>query len=358
LKPAKQNIKDYYLIPPEAICYSESDIITAVRYVQNYYQVFERPLIICFGLGSSMGDHAGNTYFSRYVDRVARRRNIGVVICGGNEGNSAGHFAGEVESSGGDSFQDVEIKVGENEYGFCAFLWGENPNIFTVEIRSPDGEVIPRINYRIGQINTYRFLYSSTVVDVEYVLVEQASGQQLIFFRFDKPLSGIWTIRVYAQTDNSEATFNMWLPIESFLRSDTYFLRPDPNTTLTAVSYAQGPMTVSTYDSSNNSFYLRSGRGFGRTGEIVPDLAAPGVDISTVLGRDSGSSLAAALAAGAMAGFFQWAVIEGNDITVNSVTANNYFIRGAMRDRDVSYPSRRWGYGRLDLAGVFAALLS
>ena len=63
------------------------------------------------------------------------------------------------------------------------------------------------------------------------------------------------------------------------------------------------------------------------------------------------------MAAGAVADFFQWAIIEGNDPTVNSITTNNYFIRGAVRERGTSYPSRRWGYGKLDLAGVFRALI-
>ncbi|MBR1693364.1 MAG: S8 family peptidase [Lachnospiraceae bacterium] len=357
LKEAKQTIKDYFAIPPEAVCYSESDIIMALKYVQSFYQVFESPIVICFGLGSTMGDHAGNSYFANYLDRIARRRNIGLVICGGNEGNSASHFTGQVPSIGIDSYEDVEIKVGENEFGFSAFLWGEIPNIFTVEIRSPDGEVIPRINYRLGQAATYRFLYSSTIVHVEYVLIEQTSGQQLIFFKFEKPLSGIWTIRVYATTDGSEARFNMWLPIEGFLRSDTYFLSPNPYITLTEPAYVQSAITVSTYNSANNSFYLRSGRGFGRTGSIVPDMAAPGVDVSTILGSDSGSSLSAALTAGAVADFFEWAITERNDPTVNSVTTNNYFIRGAIRERGIEYPSREWGYGRLDLAGLFRALI-
>lgn len=358
LKPAKQSLKDYFVIPPEAVCYSETDIIMGLKYVQSFYQVFSRPLVICIGLGSTMGDHAGNSHFSNYLDRISRRRNIAMVICGGNEGNTAGHFAGQVESSGGEGYQDVEIKIGENEFGFSAFLWGEIPNIFTVEIRSPDGEVIPRINYRIGQLRTYRFLYSSTVVNVEYVLIEQSSGQQLIFFKFEKPLSGIWTIRVYAATEVSDARYNMWLPIAGFLRSDTYFLNPDPYTTLTEPAYVQSAMTVSMYNSENNSFYLRSGRGFSRTGQVVPELVAPGVNISTVLGDDSGSSLAAALAAGAVADFLQWAVIEQNNETVNSITVNNYFIRGAQRERGITYPSMTWGYGKLDLAGVFRALIS
>lgn len=355
LKPAKQSLKDFYVIPSEAVCYSEGDILTALKYVQGFYRVFDRPLVICLGLGTTMGDHAGNSVFSYYLNQVARRRNIGLVVCGGNEGNTAGHFLGEVTDN--EVYQDVELRVGENEFGFSLFLWGGIPSVFTVEIKSPDGEVMPRVSYRIGQAQTYRFLYSASVVSVEYVLVEQVSGQQLIFMKFEKPLSGIWTIRVYAATDGSPAIYHMWLPIDGFLRSDTYFLRPNPNTTLTEPAYAESVMSISTYNSANNSFYLRSGRGFGRAGEEVPDLAAPGVDISTILGQDSGASLSAAIMAGAVADFFQWAVIERNDISVNSVTTRNYFIRGAKRDSRVIYPNEEWGYGRLDLAGVFRALI-
>ena len=54
----------------------------------------------------------------------------------------------------------------------------------------------------------------------------------------------------------------------------------------------------------------------------------------------------------------QWAVIEGNDTTVNSVTIRNYLVLGAKREQNIIYPSREWGFGRLDLAGVFRGLLT
>lgn len=356
LKPAKQTLKEFYVIPPEAVCYSETDIILAIQYVSKFRKIFRQPLVICLGIGSTMGDHAGNSIFSYFLDDIARRKNLALIISGGNEGNAAGHFLGRTVRQGGENYQDVELKVGENEFGFSLFLWGEIPQIFTVELRSPDGEVLPRINYRIGQISTYRFLYSASVVSVEYVLAERASGQQLIFMKFEKPLSGIWTIRVYAESDESEAQFHMWLPIEGFLRADTYFLTPTPYTTLTEPSYTKNGFAVSAYDSSNNSFYLRSGRGYSRIGELVPTLAAPGVDISTALGTDSGSSLAAAILSGAVADFMQWAVIEQNDLGVNTISIRNYFIRGANRENNLTYPNREWGYGSLDLAGIFRAL--
>lgn len=113
---------------------------------------------------------------------------------------------------------------------------------------------------------------------------------------------------------------------------------------------------VSTYNDTNNSFFLESGRGFARMGQICPDIAAPGVNISTIYGRRTGSSLAAALTAGAAAQFMQWAVVEGNSLLAETEEVRNYFIQGAVRSTEISYPSREWGYGRLNLRRVFDVL--
>ena len=93
---------------------------------------------------------------------------------------------------------------------------------------------------------------------------------------------------------------------------------------------------VTTYNDENNSFWAESGRGFGRDGGIRPDMAAPGVDIPTITGRMTGSSMAAALTAGAAAQFMQWAVVEHNDEYVFGRDVCNYLIRGAIREEDIT----------------------
>ena len=72
-----------------------------------------------------------------------------------------------------------------------------------------------------------------------------------------------------------------------------------------------------------------------------------------VVGTSTGTSLSAALAAGAAAQFMQWAVVEHNSPYVGGVALRNYFLRGAGRDSAYSYPNRQWGYGRLDMEGLF-----
>ena len=113
---------------------------------------------------------------------------------------------------------------------------------------------------------------------------------------------------------------------------------------------------ITAYNDANNSLYVRAGRGYSKNGRIRPDLAAPGVNVSTPFGRETGSSMAAAITAGAAAQFFQWAVVEGNNRVVESRELKNSLIRGADRKSALSYPNRSWGYGTLNLEGTFEVL--
>ena len=148
----------------------------------------------------------------------------------------------------------------------------------------------------------------------------------------------------------------MWLPLTEFLRSETYFLRPSPYYTLTEPSNVGEVITTTTYNDANGSFWMDSGRGYTRLGEIKPDICSPGVNIQTVLGPRTGSSVAVAIAAGASALFLQWAVVERNQVRVESIELKHYLIRGADRMEGESYPNRVWGYGKLNLVGTFNVL--
>lgn len=352
LKEAKQYLKDYYLIPDGVPCYASSDIWSALQYVESFAITFSRPVVICFGIGTNMGDHGGTSDVSLLLDRIALRRSRCVVVAGGNEGNAALHYEGLIGEnvSGG---KDVEIRVGAGEKGFLAELWGNAPYTYTISIRAPGGETTPRIYYQGGRLQKFSFIYERTNIEVGVALVEQNSGAQLIVIRFDAPTPGIWTVKVFGEGPTGISRFHMWLPISAFLNSETYFLEPSPYTTLTVPAYTNHTICVSTYNVENSSFYIDSGRGYSRMGAVTPDIAAPGVDISTALGSRTGSSLAAAITAGGAAQIMQWAVVEKNDPLVASNNIKNYIIRGADRSADLSYPNREWGFGRLNLAGTF-----
>lgn len=358
LKECKRYLREFYLVPEEVPAYQENDIMLAVQYADSFAELFRRPVVICLGLGSNMGDHTGSSALSGYLNAVAVRRSRAVVVCGGNEGNAAHHYRGMLERRNGEisDAQDVEIRVGEGSIGFWLEVWGNLPDIINIELRSPGGERVPGIRPAGGQTLTYEFVYERSRITIQSVLVEPASGEQLIIFRLEKPTAGIWTFRVTAAREIYNGVFDMWLPITQFLNTETAFLRPNPYTTLTEPAMAANVIGVSAYNAYNNSFFIDSGRGFDRTGAVRPDFAAPGVDIPTPSGERSGSSLAAAMTAGAVAQFLQWAVVERNNQFAESREIKSFLIRGASRNADTAYPNREWGYGRLNMEGVFETI--
>lgn len=362
LRQAKPYLKQFYGVDEQTECYAESDLLVALRYLESYAISLYRPLVICLGMGTSMGDHEGHSVLADYLSSLALRRSRCVICCGGNEGNAGHHYVGG--SNTGET-ENVEIRVDQRETGFVLELWGKTPNRHAISIRTPGGERTAQVDFRDRAIREFTFIYETATIQVGHVLVEQRSGEELIFFRFQNPSSGIWTISVTSMgTGNRGATdgsFHMWLPITSFLKGDTFFLRPSPYTTILEPGNAREVITVNAYDDSNGSFFTESGRGYTRLGLVKPDFSAPGVQVSTILGKRTGTSFAAAITAGAAAQFLQWAVIEGNEVGVENREIRNYLIRGAGRssgigDELVEYPNREEGFGKLDISGTFDIL--
>ncbi len=99
-KQADEDLLQFYYIAEGAQAYSETDIMLAYRFIDSYCEPFRRPLVYCLGMGSSMGPHDGTSLFSEFLNNVALERSRAVVVCGGNEGNQAGHFSGSGQGCG------------------------------------------------------------------------------------------------------------------------------------------------------------------------------------------------------------------------------------------------------------------
>nr|WP_330379651.1 S8 family serine peptidase [[Clostridium] symbiosum] len=70
----------------------------------------------------------------------------------------------------------------------------------------------------------------------------------------------------------------------------------------------------------------------------------------------TGTSVAAAHVAGAVANLFSWGIVEGHNISMSEASIKAFLIRGAKRNPALSYPNREWGYGALDLYETFLRL--
>lgn len=350
LKQAKQYLRDYYFTKPDVPAYSTDDLMFGIKFAESFAVSFFQPVVILLGVGTSLGCHNGTSLLSEYIQSVSQRLGRVVVTGGGNEGNSAGHFRAILE----DTMRPAEIRVGENTRGFMAELWGMQPAEFRISVRSPGGEMISEVDFRLSRAVDYTFVYERTRLRMDYVPNERNTGDELIVLRFDNPTPGIWTILVRGERTVPNAIFDLWLSPRQFIDGEVSFLTPSPEVTLTMPSYEPDAVSVSTYNSQNGSFYFLSGQGFSRTGKMIkPDLAAPGVSISTIRGPYSGGAMAAALTAGAVAQLLQWAVAERNAPFVSGREIRTYLTRGAREETGEDYPSRRWGYGRLDLRKTF-----
>jgi hypothetical protein len=220
--------------------------------------------------------------------------------------------------------------------------------------------VFPPTASRIGGHQAYDFTLENTRVEIDYRTVGRMQGDQLIFVRFVRAVRGIWTILVYPDTTIT-GNFHMWLPMTGMLPSDVFFLKPDPDVTLTIPSIAHAAIAVGGYQVADGSLYRDSGRGFTASGQVKPTFAAPAVGVQAVGIRGSyvamtGTSAAAALAAGACAQILEWGAVRRNDIALNSVEIGNILIRGCRRSADQSYPNPSWGYGQLDVYTALANL--
>ena len=59
LKECKPYLREFYLIPDEVPAYAEHDIMLAVKYVDSFAIMFQRPIVICIGVGTNMGEQIG-----------------------------------------------------------------------------------------------------------------------------------------------------------------------------------------------------------------------------------------------------------------------------------------------------------
>lgn len=366
LKPAKRYLRDFFAIREDATAYQENDIMTGIRYLTNTAALYSIPLVILIGLGTNSGSHDGTSPLCMVLQSISINTGVVPVIAAGNETGYHHHFLGRIGQE--EEFEDVEIRVPTGERGFVVELWAREPDLYTVGFISPTGEQISNIPNIQGNETRITFLLEQTVITVNYKLAEGGSGSQLIFIRFLNPTAGVWRIRVY----NSlfiVGQYHMWLPIRGFISDDTIFLQSNPDTTITDPGNAPSPVTVAAYNHQNNSIYIHSSRGYTRADKIKPDLAAPGVDVygpgttlssngrilpgdqpqSTPMTRKTGTSVAAAHVAGAVASLLAWGVRTGWLVTITSPGIKSYLIRGAQRNPAYTYPNGKGRFLQLSL---------
>lgn len=185
LKEAKQYLKDLFYITGDAPAYQSTDIMMGIRYLILLADSLKKPLVVCIGLGTNQGPHSGDSPLDSVLGATDNYRGIYAVAAAGNEAGKAHHYYGNKPST--DEYDTVEIIVENNTKGFCAELWGQPPELYTVGFETPLGEVVARLSPRISYGDEISFILENTRIFVSSEIVQTVSGHQLIFMRFVDP---------------------------------------------------------------------------------------------------------------------------------------------------------------------------
>ncbi|CUN94533.1 type VII secretion-associated serine protease mycosin [Dorea longicatena] len=351
LKPAKNYLKEFFVIAQDAVCYQENDIMLGLRYLNDLARKQGMPLVICVALGTSFGGHNGDSLLADILDIYATVRNRCVVVGTGNEAARRHHYFNRFTDA--QDMRTAEIRVGEGTQSFAVELWSTLPNIVMVSVTSPSGERTGMIPIRLGYLFDFLFTFERTTITVEYRLLQENNDAQLVFIRFQNAVPGIWKIDIKPAMQTT-GDFHIWLPMEEFLEGEVYFLESNPDTTFTEPSGGRNTMTVAFYNSRENGVDINSGRGYTRDEKIKPDYAAPGEAVTgAVPGGEfknrTGSSAATAIAAGGCALIMEWISEQPGARGVSSSQVRNIIVMGTQKLPGIEYPNTQWGYGTMNL---------
>ncbi len=340
--------------------YQTSDVLMALKYLYETQIRLNKPMVVCVAIGSNYGGHDGSARVERYIDSFAFRSEISVVGGTGNEGDAANHTSGRFTQTGETII--VELQVADDQRGIEVNLWFNRPDKISVGIISPSGEALERVPEQLTVITGFKFTLEGTSISILYDYQFDITGDEHVSIEFSNIRGGIWQI-VLIGDYIVDGRYNAWTYQKFFLKPGTKFLKPNPYITLTNPSTSREIIVTSYYNQDNNTAVATSGRGFTRDGRVKPSVATGGIDVLTTKPGGgttivTGSSAATAVLAGAVALIGQWGIVEGNNPTIYSPKINTILISGTRKRPGDIYPNPVWGYGILDLVGVFENIRS
>lgn len=353
-KASEFELKEAY-IDTKKQGYTPWNILLGLLYAAVVGNEFNRPIVIYIPLGTNMASHSGEGIIERPIDNFSRQVGTLVVTNTGNQGNTETHVEGIIESNG--DIKDIELRAGKNQSILPIQIYINKPNIVTLSIVSPSGEIISNLTSKLSRNQKIKFTYEGTEMIINFISPDYVTGDSLIVIKASNLREGIWKFRLKGKYI-VDGKYYAWIPQRELLEDDTKLLNSTEITTLTVPSTSDGAISVSYYNQNNNSVVSGSGRGYTRDNRIKPDIAAGGVNATIIkpgggIGVANGGSVAGAVVTGGCALILQWAIVNKNQESIYTPQIKTYIIAGAKTRSGDIYPNREWGYGTFNLEGVF-----
>ncbi len=334
-----------------------TELMTALDYCVRRSLELQMPLALNLSFGNNYGSHTGFSLLETYLDTIATIGRTTIAVGTGNEGNLGRHAS--------DTLSQIpisrELSVAPGETSLNIQLWKDFSDEFQIRLTAPSGEsIFLNENYigayqaRLDNTDLYWFFGEPSPYQIFqeiYVEMLPPAGQQTI-------AEGLWTWQLIP-VNIRNGRFDLWLPSSASINPQTRFLVADPETSLTIPSTAFRPITVAAYDSNANQLASFSGQGFTALSLTKPDLAAPGVNITSAsvgggYNARSGTSMATPFVTGSAALLMQYGIVQGNDPFLYGQKIKAWLIRGARPLPALrTYPNPQIGWGVLCLNDSF-----
>ena len=342
--------------------YEGLDILNAINFLSQYQGKENIPMSVLISCGTNWTSHQGRSALENYINLFSSRNGLVFVTNTGNQGASKIHASGNIKKSG--DFFTLEVNIAPNEKNFVAMLWIPKPNIMSLAVTSPTGEVASPIqpSFQIGQTEKINLVLENSVISFTFSLFDVLDGNEAIYITIENPKSGIWQFRLTGDYI-TDGTFNIWLPQRPIIEPETRFINSDPYTTLLCPSIASKAITTSFYNQNNNTIDINSGRGYSVKGNIKPNLTTGGFTATTTgLNNQTvsvtGGAVAGAVLCSATLLLLEWGIILNNEPNMHSTSIISYLTRGTNKRPGDIYPNAQWGYGMLNLQNSFENLRS
>ena len=333
---------------------STVSLLRAFTYVAKKAQAENMPVAINLSYGNTYGAHDGSSLLERFIDNITEvGRNV-ICIGAGNEGASAGHFAGKLSEN---EIQRISFAMGTYERSFSLQLWKWYADRMDISILSPAGEQYLIRNQDAGG-EAQQAVMEQTKLLIFSGRPQPYRKREEVYIDFI-PVetylnTGIWTIEITPRRI-ANGELRLYMPSAVVRSENTRFLLPSPAQTLTIPSTAQKVITVGAYNAYVRSYAAFSGRGDAgsdRAENSKPDLAAPGVNIRIGEGEGgavvSGTSYATPYVTAAAALLMEYGIVQGNDPFLYGEKVKAYLHAGARQLPGYDmWPNDQVGWGAL-----------
>lgn len=352
-----------------------NNLIDAFDYIFSHTQVAGRPVVINLSQGDNLGPHDGTSLVEQAIDIFLLSDSRALIKSAGNEADDDHHAEGSVPA-GGSLEVELQVQADDSDTRYLE-LWYPGGSSLDVRVSAPGSPaptspVVTPGNRTTWTVNPGAPAARQTDVVIDSDTNDPDNGDNRIVVELQPPSSGNlpagrWKLRL-ENAGGAAVAFDVW--IERGDDAPEFKSHVTNSKTISIPGTTDSVITVAAYaaeGSNEGELGNFSSRGPTRDGRDKPDIAAPGVGVTSAKSRvgdnccsdccvdfykdKNGTSMAAPHVAGTVALMFQ----KNPGLSADEI--KQILIDTARTPEGITGtpPVNEWGAGLLDaLAAVNA----